>query len=79
MVLSNQDPRGKLEKLAEIEGFTTVEDLLEAASYDGVSPAICINAGCDHTAEMEPDQDEGHCEECRTRTMQSALVLAGLI
>ncbi len=79
MVLSRHDRQQKLITLAEIEGFATVEELLEAASYDSVSPAICINPGCAYTAEMEPDQDGGHCEECGTKSMQSALVLAELI
>lgn len=79
MVLTATERRAKLGRLAELEGYVSVEDLLEAASGDSVSPAICVNAGCDHTAEMEPDQDAGHCEECGTRSMQAALVLAGLI
>jgi len=44
-----------------------------------VSPAICMNDGCDYTAEMEPDQDRGWCEACGTNTVASALILAGLI
>jgi len=49
---------------------------------DSVSPAICCNpenTDCDYTAEMEPDQDRGWCEECNANTVVSALVLAGLI
>jgi hypothetical protein len=38
-----------------------------------------MNAGCDYTAEMEPDQDRGWCEVCNTNSMKSALVLAGII
>jgi hypothetical protein len=71
--------RQKLAQLADLEGFASVNDLIKYASYDCVSPAICTNSGCDFTAEMEPDQDEGFCEACRTRTVQSALVLAELV
>jgi len=35
--------------------------------------------GCDYTAEMEPDQEEGYCEACGGNTMVSALVLAELV
>jgi hypothetical protein len=28
---------------------------------------------------MEPDQNHGWCEECSTNSMQSALILEGLI
>jgi hypothetical protein len=69
----------KLERLLEIEGYERIEDLMEAILSDSVSPAICMNEGCDFTCEMEPDQDAGYCEECHTNTMKSAPVLAGII
>lgn len=74
-----QTPQEKLRKLAEIEGFETVEDMIGASVFDSVSPAICMNDGCDYAAEMEPDQERGWCEECNTNSMKSALILAGLI
>jgi hypothetical protein len=69
----------KLAKLIEIEGYQDITALAEAVLSDSVSPAICMNEGCDYTCEMEPDQDRGWCDECRTNSMKSALVLAGLI
>ena len=69
----------KLQKLLEIEGYATLEELLEAVFSDSVSPGICINDGCQYTVEVEPDQDRGWCEVCGTNTVKSALVLAGLI
>ena len=69
----------KLAKLVEIEGFDSTEELIAAVLLDSVSPAICMNEGCDFTCEMEPDQDAGYCEECHTNTMTAAPVLAGLI
>ena len=71
--------RSKFAQLVEIEGFASTEELLEAASYDSVSPGICTRDGCDYTAEVEPDQDRGWCEECESATVKSALVLAGLV
>ena len=59
----------KLAKLLEIEGYDTLEELLEAVFSDAVSPAICSDRDCSYTCEMEPDQDRGYCEECRTNTM----------
>ena len=79
MNLSTQVRQEKLAKLLAAEGYETVEQMAEAVLSDSVSPAICIEADCDYTAEMEPDQDAGYCEECRTNSMQSALILAGLI
>ena len=69
----------KLRKLAEVEGFDTVDALVEATAHDSVSPGICTNGECDYTTEVEPDQDRGWCELCGKGTVHSALVLAGLI
>lgn len=66
----------KLRTLAGILG-TDRTSLIE--TYDSVVPGICMNDGCDYTAEYEPDQDGGWCEECQMRSVASALVLAGLI
>jgi hypothetical protein len=70
--------KAKLAKLIEIEGFDSIEELMEAVFSDAVSPAICVNEDCDFTCEME-HQDAGYCEECHTNTMIAAPVLAGLI
>jgi hypothetical protein len=77
IVLSNK--AAKLMKLCEMEGFTTFDQLLRNVGTDSVCPAICMTEGCDHTTEMEPDQDRGYCEACGGNTVTSALVLAGLI
>lgn len=69
----------KLQKLIEIEGYQDDIKLLEAIIFDSVSPAICMNLHCNYTAELEPDQRSGWCEECQANTMKSALVLADLI
>ena len=69
----------KLMRLCEVEGYKSPYDLLEAVAGDSVCPAICMTEGCDYTAEMEPDQSEGHCERCGGKTVTSALVIAGFI
>jgi hypothetical protein len=69
----------KLMKLCELEGYKRIHDLLDASMRDSPCPAICMTEGCDHTTEMESDQDAGYCEACGGNTMVSALVLAGLI
>lgn len=79
MALSKKARLSKLRKLAEIEGYPSIEALLEASAADAVSPAICTRGGCDYTVEMEPDQDQGWCEACHSNSVASALVLAGII
>lgn len=69
----------KLRTLIEAEGYATLDGLLNTIITDSVCPAICSNTDCDFMCEMEPDQTRGWCEECSTNTMQSALVLAGVI
>jgi hypothetical protein len=59
--------------------YASADQLMGAVFSVAVSPAICMNAGCDFTCQMEPDQDAGYCEECHTNTMTAAPVLAGLI
>jgi hypothetical protein len=68
----------KLRNLAGIYGLDR-DSLIETYVLDSVVPGICTNDGCDYAAEYEPDQDGGWCEECGTRTVASALILAGLI
>lgn len=68
----------KLTVLAEEYGRSVLE-LLEEYATDSVVPGICMNDGCTYTAEYEPDSIEGWCEACDTRSVASALVLAGLI
>ena len=79
MDLSEATRQRKLEDLTRIEGYPSVDALLEAVATDSVCPAICVNELCSYTCEMEPDQDRGWCEECGTNTMQSALILARII
>ncbi len=79
MNLTFHQRRDKLKTLAEYEGFDSIENLLEAASCDSVSPGICVSEGCDYTAEIEPESREGFCEVCETQTVHNALVLTRII
>ncbi len=69
----------KLQRLAEIEGFTDVMELLEANAFDSVVPGICMNDDCDYSDGVEPDSDSGWCENCNANTVKSCLVLAEII
>ena len=69
----------KLVTLVEVEGYAEVADLLEDHALGSIVPAICMAPGCDHTADLEPDQRAGFCEACGRASMKSGLVIAGLI
>lgn len=68
----------KLETLAAHYGVEA-EELLETYALDSVAPGICMNVGCDFSAEYEPDQEDGWCEECQMRSVTSCLVLLGVM
>ena len=68
----------KLDDLAEIEGMTQ-EEMFQEGTFDSVCKGICVNPGCSYTVEVEPDCSSGYCEECKTQTVKSALILAGMI
>jgi hypothetical protein len=69
----------KFENLLEVEGIENQEEFLQSYGNESVIPGICMNAGCEYTTGVEPDQDEGWCEECETNTVQSGLILLGII
>ena len=69
----------KLVSLVESEGYADVMDFLEDHALESVVPAICMTADCDHTTDLEPDQRAGFCEACGRPSMQSGLVIAGMI
>ena len=70
---------GKLAQVIEIEGYSSLDDMLTAVASDSVAPGICVREGCSYTCEAEPDQNAGWCEECGGQSVCSALVLAGVI
>ncbi len=77
LVLSSKG--AKLMKLCETIGFRTFDQLLrQATAAESICPAICMTEGCDHTTEIESDQDHGYCEVCGGNAVTSVLVLAGL-
>jgi hypothetical protein len=71
--------KAKLATLLQIEGYASPIAFAEAFVTDSVCPAICMADDCDHTTELEPDQDQGYCGECHTNTMTSGLLLMGLV
>ena len=68
----------KLEELTAIEGYDDVLELLEANQLDSVVPGICINAGCDHTGDCEPDGG-CWCDNCGETSIKSCMLLANII
>lgn len=79
MSLTPEEKSKKLQELVDSEGHPDLASLLQACIADSVSPGICTKPDCNYTTEIEPDQRRGYCEACGGQTVQSALVLAGII
>lgn len=75
--MSNNDD--KLEELAEIEGFIGGIELIEYFALNNIVPGICMNPLCSGTMDVEPDQKQGWCSECKTNNIVSCLVLGELL
>ena len=69
----------KLKDLAKIEGHESIGALLNDSALDAVVPGICMVQGSNYTTKVEPDQERGYCESCEKGTVQSCLVIAGII
>lgn len=67
----------KLQQLCELEGLSE-EDVIGMA-FSSTVIGICRKEHCDYTTDVEPDQTGGWCEECNTKTVESAISLMGLI
>jgi hypothetical protein len=74
--LTKAERDAKLQRLAELLGFRTIDEMFDAAVSDTSCPGICINPWCDYVATVPPDENAGCCERDRTNTVRSALVLA---
>ena len=69
----------KLEELAQEWGYSEPEEMLEHYCIDSVVPGICCEPECRYSTEVEPDCRDGYCEMCGGQTVQSCLVIAGVI
>ena len=69
----------KLDDLVRLSGYGSAEELAVSRGADATVPAICMNEGCDHVEDMEPDQKGGWCPDCGTTSVRSLLVLMKIL
>lgn len=67
-----------LRNLAWDEGYDDTWEFIEEVGLDSVMPGICLECEATTTS-CEPDMRDGWCHNCEGYTVQSAMVLAGLI
>jgi hypothetical protein len=65
--------------LARFEGYNTKTELIEEKMFSSVVPGICVNDRCNYTTNVEPDCNDGWCEMCDTNTVESILILEGMV
>lgn len=65
--------------LLEAYGESNEEEVIANYIHDSVCPAVCMNEGCENTAELEHDCSSGYCDECDTNSMKSLMIVMGII
>ncbi len=75
--MSNQD---KLEQLLELEGYEDdLDSFIQDSLPDILCKGICMYPSCEYTTDVEPEQDDGWCEECGEPTVKSGMMLAEVL
>lgn len=69
----------ELLKIAALEnGFESVDEMLQSATYDGDCPSICTICGV-VGENAEPDAHNYECDACHCKKRSSVLIIAGLM
>ena len=63
----------KIQKVMEVYGYTNLETLMYDFMMAGAVPGICQEPNCDNIEEYEPDQRNGHCNECGKKSVKSII------
>ena len=67
-----------LARIAEDEGYETIDKLIFGVSLESLQPGRCRSCGFVTTG-VEGDSREGWCEGCGKNHVESVAVLAGLL
>jgi len=77
--LNETEKAAKLDALMDIYGYDDLQDMLEVMQFEGSVAAICTEEDCNATFDWEPDCENGQCEECGCESVDSCMILAGVI
>ena len=69
-----QQMEAAVQKLVRLENRTKVE-LMEEATWEYISVAVCINPGCTQITYTDLDADGYECPKCGTHTIWSIMEL----
>jgi len=70
---------GDLENMAKRFGYSDAMEMLVEVGDDSVVPGLCRWANCDGMDEVECDCTDGVCPSCGEGSIQSCLIMAGMI
>lgn len=65
----------KRERFLTLCGYSSPIDFIEDHTDESIVDGICMNPCCDYLATVEPDQESGFCEECKTQSVTSGFIL----
>jgi len=76
--ISELTRKALIKTICDNQGIDDPTDIAASALNDGDCPGICTTCSeiCDN---IEPDQDKGWCDECKTNTVISLLILMEII
>ena len=63
----------KIGTVLEVYGYTNADELMVDFMMAGTVPGICQSETCDNIEEYEPDQRNGHCNECGKKSVKSVI------
>ena len=63
----------KIDIVLEAYGYTDTNALIEEYMMAGTVPGICQSETCNNIEEYEPDQRNGHCNECGKKSVKSVI------
>src|SRR5690606_6043318 len=72
----SQFERSKLQRLAELDGLETIDQLLsDGINCDPTAPSICMSETCNFFEYMDATEDSGYCPYCDRTTVKSCFVI----
>ena len=78
--MKQRNDNESLALLSEAYGYESGLDLVVHYAMESVVPAICTNLNCvEYTEELEPDSEYVFCNYCGESSIDSCMVLAGVI
>ena len=63
----------KIDIVLETYGYTNLDELVADFMMAETVPGICQSETCDTIEDYEPDQRNGHCNECGKKSVKSII------